>query len=155
MHEHRNDGLRIQREKLWSELLAAKDIDDVPGPREALFLEHETNLRRACRRAVMMQLEHGIQYAALAPDRGDPLWRNAFGDKRARSEGTLRNPKYLADQSLGAPPACGAQSSHCRFNEVDRMARLPVPASLENGVSRVLGNQGSVHWRAASTGVSQ
>ena len=37
MHEHRNDGLRVQREKLWSGLLAAKDIDDVPGPREAFF----------------------------------------------------------------------------------------------------------------------
>ena len=57
-NEHRHDAFRIDREKLGSKLLTLQEVDVMPGPLQTFLGEHETDLRRTCRRSVVVKLKH-------------------------------------------------------------------------------------------------
>lgn len=64
--EHRHDAFRIDREELGPELLALQNVDVVTDPLQTFFTERETDLCRARRRSVVVELEHPFPLQPLA-----------------------------------------------------------------------------------------
>ena len=103
MHEHRHDAFRVQRKKLWTELLAREDVDVVARPIQVLFRQREPDLGCAGGGSVVIELEcHGRRTLALCS--GVLVWHRALSRFPVSTEeySEIPPPRWIGSNGRGS-----------------------------------------------------